>query len=290
ERPPPQPRGARPHARGADPGQPLDLPRLGHDPPALRRRPRAALAGGARPHRRRRPRVRVHRVIRPAISGGIRTMSTHSRLRTSLLVAAAATVACGIEPPIGEVEQDLGSTYKASIKRGTLTITGNDASSKLALRLGANGRLEVDVGDDGTADFSFDRSKFSSIVIDAGGGDDIVRMDESNGAFTTDEQITIIGGPGDDTLIGGIGAETFYGGPGNDTIIGGGGNDVIFGGDGDDTIVWNPGNGSDVIEGEGGNDTLVFNGAAIAERLELSTDAGRLRFTRDIGNIVLDLN
>src|SRR5262249_31773765 len=150
--------------------------------------------------------------------------------------------------------------------------------------------LEVDVGDDGTADFSFDRSKFSSIVIDAGAGDDIVRMDESNGVFTNDEQITIIGGPGDDTLIGGVGAETVYGGHGHHTISGGGGNDAIRGGAGDDPIVWNPGNGSDVIEGEGGNDTLVFNGAAIAERLELSDDAGRLRFTRDIANIVLDID
>src|SRR5215470_8007732 len=185
-------------------------------------------------------------------------MSTQSRLRISLLFAAVgAAAACGLEPPIGEVEQDLGSTYKASIKRGTLTITGNDASSKLALRLGAAGRLEVDVGDDGTADFSFDLSKFSAIVIDAGGGDDIVRMDESNGAFTNQEQITIIGGAGNDTLIGGIGAETIFGGDGDD---------VIHGGAGDDTIVWNPGSGSDVIEGEGGNDTLVFNGAAIGEK------------------------
>src|SRR5215470_4445912 len=217
-------------------------------------------------------------------------MSTQSRLRISLLFAAVgAAAACGVEPPIGEVEQDLGSTYKASIKRGTLTITGTDASSKLTLRLGADGRLEVDVGDDGSADFSFDRSTFSAIVIDAGGGDDVVRMDESNGAFTNEKQVTIIGGAGDDTLIGGVGAETFYGGTGNDTIDGGGGNDVIYLGAGDDTVIWRPGSGSDVIDGEGGSDRLVFNGAAIGEHIELSAVDGRLRLTRDIAAVTLDV-
>ncbi len=208
-----------------------------------------------------------------------------------VLLAAIAVAACGTEPPIGEADFALSSGFKAKVKKGVLAITGDDSSSRLALRLhaGASTILDVDVGDDGSADFSFDRATFNQIVIDAGGGDDFVRMDESNGAFTRDVQVTIMGGSGNDTLIGGSGNEIFFGGPGDDTIIGGQGADVIFGGDGNDTIIWNPGDGSDVVEGEGGTDRLVFNGANAAEQIDLSADGDRLRLFRDVGTITMDV-
>src|SRR5215471_13952806 len=60
-------------------------------------------------------------------------------------------------------------------------------------------------------------------------------------------------------------------------------------GDGDDTFVWNPGDGSDIVEGQGGFDTLQFNGANIAEQMDLSANGTRLRFTRDVGNVVMDV-
>jgi site-specific recombinase XerD len=83
---------------------------------------------------------------------------------------------------------------------------------------------------------------------------------------------------------------TLDGGTGSDTITGGRGSDTLLGGDDDDLIIWNPGDGSDVVEGEQGVDTLVFNGANIAETFDLSANGTRTRFTRDIGNIVMDLN
>src|SRR4030095_15643316 len=52
---------------------------------------------------------------------------------------------------------------------------------------------------------------------------------------------------------------------------------------------WNPGDGNDLIEGQTGNDTMEFNGAGIAENFEASAVAGRLRFTRDVANIVMDV-
>src|SRR6476661_27815 len=95
------------------------------------------------------------------------------------------------------------------------------SSDKVALRLqGASPTtLQVDVGEDGSADFSFDRSTFTGIDVDAGGGDDDVRVDQSGGPFT-DETVTIDGGSGDDTLIGGSGADVFEGGPGDDFVDG----------------------------------------------------------------------
>jgi Ca2+-binding RTX toxin-like protein len=42
--------------------------------------------------------------------------------------------------------------------------------------------------------------------------------------------------------------------------------------------------------GQAGSDVLQFNGANIAELFDISANGTRTRFTRDIGNIVMDLN
>src|SRR5262249_27502398 len=74
------------------------------------------------------------------------------------------------------------------------------------------------------------------------------------------------------------------------TAIGGLGADVFIGSPGDDTFVWNPGDGSDTVEGRAGTDTLQFNGAIIAETIDISANGSRVRFTRDVGSITMDLN
>jgi Ca2+-binding RTX toxin-like protein len=80
------------------------------------------------------------------------------------------------------------------------------------------------------------------------------------------------------------------GSKGDDLIIGGRGNDTALMGAGNDTFVWNPGDGSDIVEGQGGVDTLQFNGANVNENIDLSANGSRLRLTRDVGNIVMDVN
>ncbi len=60
-------------------------------------------------------------------------------------------------------------------------------------------------------------------------------------------------------------------------------------GAGDDTFQWDPGDGSDIVDGQDGTDTLLFNGANINETFDLSANAGRLRLSRDIGSIVMDV-
>jgi Ca2+-binding RTX toxin-like protein len=106
---------------------------------------------------------------------------------------------------------------------------------------------------------------------------------------------TITAGPGLAALIqlvinGGTDADVLTGGDGNDRIVGEQQNDSMFGGAGDDTLVWNPGDANDLVEGQAGNDTMEFNGAAGGEAFEASAVAGRLRFTRNLGNIVMDLD
>ena len=48
--------------------------------------------------------------------------------------------------------------------------------------------------------------------------------------------------------------------------------------------------GSDVVEGQAGNDTMLFNGSAANEVFNLSANSGRALFTRNVGNITMDLN
>jgi Ca2+-binding RTX toxin-like protein len=228
------------------------------------------------------------------------------KARPARLVATAVAVAAVITGAGGIVAGPAGAassehTGKASypyghakvrlkLEHGRLRVEGTRANDKIALRLKA-GRpdiLQVDVGDDGSADFSVKRRYVARIAVDARAGDDSVRIDESNGVFTDTIATTIDGGAGNDTLAGGAGVEKLLGGDGNDTIDGNGGNDVALMGAGDDTFVWDPGDGSDIVEGQTGLDTMRFNGAAGAEHIDLSANGNRLRFFRDAGNITMD--
>ncbi|HEY5949265.1 MAG TPA: hypothetical protein VIV40_27415 [Kofleriaceae bacterium] len=207
------------------------------------------------------------------------------------LAVSLTSSACVGTPDLEDTDSELTASYKAQIKSRTLSIIGNNAASKLALRLGATTSiLEVDVGDDGTAEFRFDRAKFDRISIDASGGNDIITIREQFGVFTNEQPTTIDGGSGDDTITGGFGAETIIGGAGNDTVIGRGGADTISLGAGDDTTIWDPGAGNDLVAGNDGVDTLVFNGTNIDEEIVLGANADHVRLTRNIALITLDLD
>jgi Ca2+-binding RTX toxin-like protein len=177
-----------------------------------------------------------------------------------------------------------------TLAQGLLQIKGTPASDRIALRLqaGQSGMLQVDVGDDGSADFTFVRADVTRIAVDARAGNDLVRIDDTNGAFTDSIPTTLDGKSGRDTLLGGAGRELLRGGAGRDSIDGNRGNDVAIMGSGDDTFIWDPGDGSDTIEGQSGYDTMLFNGANVAERIDMSANGYRLRFFRDAGNITMD--
>ncbi|HEU4542248.1 MAG TPA: calcium-binding protein [Jiangellaceae bacterium] len=225
-------------------------------------------------------------------------------VRLALWAVAAAAALAGTTGTVA-AEADAASALKADsalhlrkeahfkhpkLAHGLLTIEGTEATDNIALRLQAAQPdvLQVDVGDDGSPDFSFKREKITKITVDAQAGDDLVRIDEGNGVFTDGIPTTIDGGDGSDTIAGGKGIETLLGGDGNDSIDGNGGNDVTSMGTGDDVFVWDPGDGSDVVEGEDGADTMVFNGAGVAEQVELSANGSRLRFFRSPGTITMD--
>jgi Ca2+-binding RTX toxin-like protein len=163
--------------------------------------------------------------------------------------------------------------HHAFIEDGCLHILGTAADTSLVLRLkfGLPLILEVDVGADGSVEFSFIRANFNCIIVDARGGDDIVTINEFSGVFTNTEATTIYGGDGNDTLNGGSGAEMFVGGPGDDSA---------FLGFGDDHFIWNPGDGTDFIEGGDGIDTIEVNGSDAGEQFAVTANGTRVRFDR----------
>ena len=137
------------------------------------------------------------------------------------------------------------------------------------------------------APFSIDIGTSENLVLNANGGDDSF---SATGNLAALIKLTVDGGLGNDNLLGSNGNDIVLGGDGNDFVDGQQGNDVGFMGAGDDTFQWDPGDGNDVIEGQDGTDRMAFNGSAISERMETSANGGRVRFTRDIANIVMDLN
>jgi len=226
----------------------------------------------------------------------------------SWLAASAAAVALSLAGGVAAVVAGPGNAAPAikaerpshppkesrfkhpKLKHGVLRVTGTEASDKIALRLQAGNPaiLQVDVGDDGSADFNFERKEIATIAVNARPGDDLVRIDDSNGPFTDSIPTTLDGGAGSDTLTGGAGAESLTGGDGGDALDGNGGADTALMGAGDDTFVWDPGDGSDVVEGQDGADTMLFNGAGGAEQVNLSANGNRLRFFRTQGTITMD--
>jgi len=207
-----------------------------------------------------------------------------------VVLALAALVAAAHASASKRVEG-----VRADLKHGTLRVKSGDGGQQVALRLKAGdpSRIQVDAGNDGSPDFSFDRGDVRAIQVKMGDGNDSARIDDGNGAFTTSTPTTIAGGDGNDSLEGGqiqVAAEneTYKGGAGNDLVDGGKGADTAYLGAGNDTFRWDNGEGSDVIEGQEDTDTMLFNGAAIAENVTISANGGRLNFFRTQGNVTMD--
>jgi Ca2+-binding RTX toxin-like protein len=166
----------------------------------------------------------------------------------------------------------------------TAEVNGGNGSEVFTVT--ANGsRVRFDRLD--PAPFSLDIGTTENLVVNMNGGDDSF---SATGNLATLINLTVDGGAGNDTILGGNGADTLLGGDGNDFIDGNQGNDTASLGAGNDVFQWDPGDGSDTVEGGDGFDTLLFNGANLAETFDIAANGERVRFTRDVGNIVMDLN
>jgi Ca2+-binding RTX toxin-like protein len=192
----------------------------------------------------------------------------------------------------------------ASIKKGLLSVRGTSDADNITLRRDAvSGDIQV-MQDATVVSVKGGTKTTTSITVEAGNGDDVVRLDESAGALPA---ATIAGGAGNDTIVGGSGADrisgdagndwlegkagndTLNGGDGNDTLVGGDGNDTLNGGAGDDLAIWNPGDDSDVVEGGIGTDTLRMVGGNGSEVFTLSANGTRATLARDLASVALDM-
>ena len=219
-------------------------------------------------------------------------MSIHAKPagRRALAAATAAGACLAATLGLAATSTSAASTrVHARVQAGTLEITGTARADNIALRLapGAPTTLQVDVGGDGTADFSFETATFTAITVAAGNGADTINGSAGLAALG---QLTIDGGRGNDTLLGGDGDDVLRGGKGNDTVIGQRGNDTGLLGAGDDRFTWNPGDGDDTVEGQAGNDVLAFNGANIAELIDVAANGPRVKLFRNVANITMDLD
>src|SRR4051794_37942992 len=138
-----------------------------------------------------------------------RTIAGAPRLirRASLIAVAAMAVAAAPS----------SAATGAQLDGDTLQIFGDNGEQTLAI-VNQPTTFALDIGNNGTADFTFDRSTFSKIEVDAKGGDD--RIDLVNGGGAFDKPITVDGGAGNDTLRGAAGSEKLLGGSGDDDIDG----------------------------------------------------------------------
>jgi Ca2+-binding RTX toxin-like protein len=207
---------------------------------------------------------------------------------------------------------------------GNDTLTGGDADDQV-FGQGGNDRMIWNPGDDtdlneggdgvdavevnggnGAEQFSttangtrvrFDRATPAPFSIDIGTSENlVVNMNRGDDRFSASGnlaaliRLTVDGGAGNDTSLGGNGVDILLGGDGNDFIDGNQGNDTALLGAGDDSFQWDPGDGSDTVEGQNGTDTMLFNGSGVGEKMRVSANGQRVRFTRDVASIVMDLD
>jgi Ca2+-binding RTX toxin-like protein len=199
---------------------------------------------------------------------------------------------------------------------GTLIVTGDAADNTMIVGRNVAGSLFVDAGRVRIVGGTPTVANTHQIEMFGAGGNDLLALDETNGALP---RSILFGGDGDDTLVGGSGSDLLFGQSGNDTLLGKGGNDLLFGGSGNDTLtggsgsdqvfgesgndlmIWNPGDGTDLDEGGGGVDTVQVNGDNRAENFTVAPNGTRVRFDRidpdpfsiDIGtaeNLIVNAN
>jgi hypothetical protein len=121
------------------------------------------------------------------------------------------------------------------------------------------------------------------LTVDAGGGRDIIS------ATTGAMRLTLDAGEGGGVLLGGPGDDLLIGGDDFDDVAGRGGNDIAYMGGDFDRYTWNPGDGSDEVDGGPSRDSMFFRGNDAAEAFAVAARGRDVRFTRDVGGIVMEL-
>lgn len=149
---------------------------------------------------------------------------------------------------IGGIEAlETRTLLAADLVAGVLSVQGSSAADVLEINQHGD---TISVNIDGHLE-SFAAAMVESLLVDAGAGDDTVRINLG------DIPTTVQGGAGNDLLVGGIGNDLLEGGPGDDRLNGRRGNDRIIGGSGNDRMLG--GSGHDELRGGIADDRLTGN-------------------------------
>jgi len=169
---------------------------------------------------------------------------------------------------------------------GTDTVQVNGGDGAETFTVSANGaRIRFDRVS--PAPFALDIGTSENLTLNANAGDDSF---DTAGNLASLIQLLVDAGAGADVVNGGNGADILLGADGDDVVDGGPGNDTTFLGAGADTFRWNPGDGSDVVEGQNDVDLITVNGSNVNERVEMAANGSRVGLTRDVANVVLDMD
>jgi hypothetical protein len=175
-----------------------------------------------------------------------------------------------------------------------VTVDGGDGSDTTTYS-GTNADDSIGLARNGTAAVAvftpagqpLNNTAVEELIVKGLGGADAITGQNGIGTLT---HLTLDGGSGEDTLRGGDGADTLLGGTGNDLVDGNIGADSAQLGSGNDTFQWDPGDGSDAVDGQGGKDALAFNGSNIGEDIRVAANGSRVRLTRNVAAVTMDLD
>src|SRR4051794_5806537 len=149
---------------------------------------------------------RQRRMTRRFVTGGL--------LATGLIAAGSAPAHAAVT---------------ATFSAGTLSVNGDSLDNTLTMSRDAAGKLLVNGGAVAVIGGTPTVANTSLIQVFGLGGNDVITLNEANGALPAAH---LFGGAGNDVLTGGSGADQLFGQGGNDTLLGKGGQDFLFGGAG----------------------------------------------------------
>ena len=141
----------------------------------------------------------------------------------------------GVEPL--EVRKLLSVTYDWDSDTGTLSVTSDELADSIVITADENGPTSMARVNEQEVTLA---SQIHRIVIDAGGGGDMINLSAINSEFTglrATNSISVLAGEGADLVLGSKFNDTLSGGGDNDVIYGGDGNDQLYGGDGHDQVI-----------------------------------------------------
>src|SRR5690349_10284918 len=139
-----------------------------------------------------------------------------------LIDRAPPRVASLIEKALGGLAEPAAGpvtiqAVTASFSNGVLSVFGDSSANTTTISRDAAGKILVNGGAVSVAGGTPTVANTSLIQVFGQAGNDIITLDEANGALP---RAFLFGGSGNDTLTGGSGDDLLFGQEGNDTLIG----------------------------------------------------------------------